>query len=144
MAAADEPPATRVDRVGAPTRRGFGMHLTLDLEQCDLEPLQDLRTTHDVMRDLVGQLRMTALTPPFSFHYDGGEHVEDEGITGFMVIAESHISIHTFPHRRFAFADVFSCQPFDVEVATRYLASAYGSRRPVAKVLDRGENFVWR
>lgn len=119
------------------------MHLTLDLEDCDFEPLQNLRLMHDVMLNLVRQLRMTALMPPFSFHYDGTQG-DDEGITGFIVIAESHISIHTFPYKRFAFADVFSCRPFDTGGASRSLVNAYGSRRPIAKVLERGENFVWR
>lgn len=144
MAVKDDTAALRTTPPGPVRRRGFGMHLTLDLEDCDFAPLQDLRLTHDVMRDLVTQLRMTALTPPLAFHYGGGARVEDEGITGFTVVAESHISIHTFPHKRFVFADVFSCRPFDADAASRSLAVAYGSRRPVAKVVERGENFEWR
>ena len=120
------------------------MHLTLDLEDCAFEPLQDLRVTHDVLRDVVAQLNMTALMPPFNFYYNGGASIEDEGITGFIVIAESHVSIHTFPHKRFAFADVFSCRPFDAEAATKFLAAAYVSRKAVAKLVHRGEGFVWR
>ncbi len=120
---------------------GFGVHLTLDLEQCDAALLQDLRLTHDVLRTLAAQLKMTALTPPIAFHYDGGATPQDAGVTGFIVIAESHISVHTFPHRRFAFADVFSCRPFDIDAASLLLIRAYGSETQSAHVIERGRNF---
>ena len=122
---------------------GFGLHLTLDLEDCDELLLQDLRLTHDVLQSLASQLGMTALTPPTAFHYDGGASPRDEGITGFIVIAQSHISIHTFPHKRFAFADVFSCRTFDTAAATRLLALAYRSTVHTAHIVERGRNFPW-
>ena len=42
-----------------------------------------------------------------------------EGISAFVMIAESHISIHTFPEKDYVFMDVFSCKSFDAEKAAK-------------------------
>ncbi len=42
-----------------------------------------------------------------------GEKPEDWGVSGFVIIAESHISVHTFPERSYVNIDVFSCMDFD-------------------------------
>ena len=45
----------------------------------------------------------------------------NEGLSGFAIITYSHISIHTFPHTREIFIDIFSCKPFDYKKVRRYL-----------------------
>src|SRR4030042_1661448 len=51
--------------------------------------------------------------------YNGGKP-EEWGISGFVVIAESHISFHTFVERSFINLHVFSCRDFDTEKAIEY------------------------
>jgi len=45
----------------------------------------------------------------------------NEGLSGFAIITYSHISIHTFPHTKEIFVDIFSCKPFDYKKVRRYL-----------------------
>ena len=48
------------------------------------------------------------------------------GVTGIVVLAESHISIHTFPARRFLSADVYSCRHgMDQEAVKRFFAEKF-------------------
>jgi len=122
---------------------GFGMHLMADLEDCDPATLEDLRLVHDTLGTLCVTIGMKALTAPYAFFYDGGDDPRGSGITGFQVIAESHISIHTFPHMRHAFADVFSCRPFDAEVAARMLKGVFRCSSARLQIAGRGKNFVW-
>jgi S-adenosylmethionine decarboxylase len=64
-----------------------------------------------------------------------------EGISGFIMIAESHISIHTFPEKDYVFIDLFSCKPFDVDKAVELLASAFGAKKVHRRMVRRGLDF---
>ncbi|MEK6869195.1 MAG: S-adenosylmethionine decarboxylase, partial [Nanoarchaeota archaeon] len=57
------------------------------------------------------------------------------------MIAESHISMHTFPEKDYVFIDVFSCKSFDVESAAKLLVSAFGAKKHIKNVVSRGGDF---
>ena len=73
--------------------------------------------------------------------YREGKVPEDGGISGFVMIAESHISIHTFPAKDYVFIDLFSCKEFDVDKAMDLLVSAFGAKRVTTNVVRRGLDF---
>jgi S-adenosylmethionine decarboxylase len=83
---------------------------------------------------------MTRIMPPYVFKYSGLKP-EDWGISGFVLIAESHISIHTFPEKTFVSVDIFSCKHFDSDLAAGYLKEAFGITKVETNVLDRGTEF---
>jgi len=58
-----------------------------------------------------------------------------------VLIAESHISVHTFPDQGFANADVFSCEPFDAGTVLSALRKAFAPGRVEWKLFDRGREF---
>lgn len=118
----------------------FGPHMTLDLSQCEPGKLADLDFVHGFLQDLPEHIGMTKITQPYVFRY-AGLVPEDEGITGFVLIAESHVSVHTFQHKGYAFVDLFSCRPFDVEAARDYIIAAFGSSEPKVQVVQRGADF---
>lgn len=118
----------------------FGPHLTLDLNECNPEKLSNFDLVFDVLNDLPGKIGMTKITQPYVFKYSGLVP-EDKGITGFVVIAESHISVHTFERKNYAFIDLFSCKPFDHEYAEKFLIDAFESKKPTVNVLMRGADF---
>ena len=61
------------------------------------------------------------------------------GISGVVVIAESHLAIHTWPEYRYAAVDVFTCgDTLQPEVAAISLAKAFGSRNPSIHEVKRG------
>ena len=64
-----------------------------------------------------------------------------EGISGFVMIAESHISIHTFPDQDYIFMDIFSCRNFDTKSAIKYLLNAFDAKKYTTNVLKRGMDF---
>jgi len=118
----------------------FGPHLTLDLEECDVDKLSDFKHIFNVLNDLPDKIGMTKITQPYVFPYSGAVP-EDKGITGVVIIAESHISIHTFQEKGYAFIDLFSCRPFEIEVAADYLVKAFGAKKVQKNILERGLNF---
>lgn len=119
---------------------GYGPHLMLDLNDCNPEILDDLGACFKLLNELPERIGMTKITQPYVFRYSG-LIPEDEGITGVTVIAESHISLHTYPRKSFVFVDLFSCKPFDVERARDYIVQFFESKSPLVHVQERGVAF---
>lgn len=80
---------------------------------------------------------MTKISPPHVYNYQGAKP-EDWGVSGFVLIAESHISIHTFPSRGYINVDIFSCKDFDAAKAKADIQAAFGLAQVQACVLRRG------
>lgn len=118
----------------------FGPHLMLDLSGCDQEKISDLDFIFTFLNTLPDKIGMIKITQPYVFPYSG-TIPEDKGITGFVVIAESHLSIHTFVDKGYAFVDLFSCKPFDTDVARDLIVEAFASRESEVYMLERGTGF---
>ena len=121
-------------------RSAFGQHLTLDGYGCPADRLADLDLIYrflDTCPDLIG---MTKIMPPYVFKYNG-KVSEDWGLSGFVLIAESHISIHTFPERDYLSLDIFSCKDFDHQQSIRFSIDLFGIGRYEMNLLDRGLEF---
>ena len=119
---------------------GFGPHLMLDGYGCDKAKLEDLNLIYRILDELPNRIGMTRIMPPYVFKYTGLKP-EDWGISGFVLIAESHISIHSFPEKNFVSVDIFSCKHFDAELASSYLRGAFNMAKVEVNVLDRGTEF---
>ena len=88
------------------------MHLIIDGYGSNAEILQNEAFIYQLLDQYPAEIGMTKISGPSVLRYVGGEP-EDWGISGFVMIAESHISIHTFVERCFVNIDVFSCKDFD-------------------------------
>lgn len=121
-------------------RDSFGPHLMLDLNDCNVEISSSLQKCWDFLNELPEFIGMTKITQPHVFPYSGLVP-EDKGITGVVIIAESHISIHTFPLKNFIFIDVFSCKDFDVEKTINFCKDFFGTRDCVPHTVTRGVKF---
>ena len=119
---------------------GYGPHLMLDLSDCNPTILDNLEACFKLLSELPEKIGMTKITQPYVFRYSAPVP-EDEGITGVTIIAESHISLHTYPRKSFAFVDIFSCKPFDVEMAKDHIVQFFQSKSPVVHVQERGSAF---
>jgi S-adenosylmethionine decarboxylase len=111
-------------------------HLVVDGFVGDPAGISAIEPIFDLLNSLPDQIGMTKIIQPYVFRYHGVVP-EDWGVTGMVIIAESHISIHTFPeHKRFHM-DVFSCKPFDSEAAMRIIDAALGVTSRAADVIRR-------
>ena len=119
---------------------GFGPHLMMDGYGCDKKKLQDLNLIYRLLDELPTRIGMTKIMPPYVFKYSG-LRPEDWGLSGFVLIAESHISSHTFPEKNFVSVDIFSCKEFDSEFASGYFTAAFGMAKVESTVIDRGTEF---
>lgn len=113
------------------------MHLIIDGFGANPSVLESEEFVYRFLDEYPSQIQMTKVAPPHVFRYVGSKP-QDWGISGFVVIAESHISIHTFPERRLVNIDIFSCKEFDAERAVRDIQSRFEIAESETHILDRG------
>ena len=91
---------------------GNGNHLLLEGYGGDFDRLNDEELIKDFLDSLPSKIKMNKISEVLISNYENGE---ESGISGVILLAESHISIHTYPLKNFAVADIFSCKEFDVD-----------------------------
>ncbi len=118
----------------------FGPHLMMDCRQCNLEKISNVETVFNFLNALPDQIGMTKITQPHVFPY-AGLVPEDKGITGVVVIAESHLTFHSFIEKDYFFFDLFSCKPFDVEAVKQLVIEAFDVKDAECHQANRGRHF---
>jgi S-adenosylmethionine decarboxylase len=118
----------------------FGPHITLDLKGCPKETLSNYNLHFDYLKNLPELIHMTPITQPYVFPYSGLVP-EDKGITGIVIIAESHISVHSFEEKGYCFIDIFSCKDMDVDKAIQITLDMFKPESYELNIVKRGKDF---
>ena len=95
----------------------MGRHVIADLHDVSAELLGSIDFWKEILIDGAKKSGATVLSDHFHHFGDG------YGLTGVIVLAESHISIHTWPEKNYAAIDVFMCGTCDPEVAVDHITS---------------------
>jgi S-adenosylmethionine decarboxylase len=110
----------------------LGRHILVELYDCDREALNDLDFIREVT--LKAAVDCGAVVLGESFH-----RFSPQGVSGVVVIAESHLSIHTWPEFGYAAADVFTCgTTVNPEIAAEVLIDKLGSKNHSLMEIQRG------
>ena len=121
-------------------KKAFGLHLTLDGYGCDYDSLTNLDKIYEFLDKTPDLIEMTKIMQPYVFKYSG-KVPEDWGLSGFVLIAESHISIHTFPENNYLSLDIFSCKRFDLLLCASHIKEYFQIEKYESNVLNRGLEF---
>ena len=113
------------------------MHLIIDGYGSNSDILQSEEFIYQLLDQYPAEIGMTKIRPPYVLRYVGGKP-EEWGISGFVFIAESHISIHTFVEQRYVNIDIFSCKSFDAEQAIRDFGERLQLTDVKTRLFDRG------
>jgi len=110
----------------------LGTHLLVELRDCNPDILKNLNMVKDAMVSAAKEAKATIID--VSFH-----EFNPFGISGMVVIAESHLSIHTWPEYNYAAVDIFTCGDIiKPEVAAQYLIQKFESKTPSIVEMKRG------
>lgn len=116
----------------------FGEHITIDGYNGDYKLLDSRETVLSTLSNLPTKLGMTILQQPIVISAPDNGLKDPGGWTGFVIIAESHISIHTFPRRGFVSADIYTCRNgMDTQTIIDYFTDTF-------KLSDIETNFIKR
>lgn len=125
--------ATAVATIESAQRPVFGTQVVLDLYDCATPHLDDLAWVKSTLVEAA--LAAGATIVETVFH-----KFSPWGISGVVVIAESHLAIHIWPENRYAAIDVFTCgENVRMDVASAFLKRAFQSERAVQKSFSRGD-----
>ncbi|MBI2369003.1 MAG: adenosylmethionine decarboxylase [Deltaproteobacteria bacterium] len=110
----------------------LGKHLLLELRDCKNDILNDINAVKSAL--VAAATEAGASIVGVSFH-----RFNPHGISGMVIIAESHLSVHTWPEYRFAAVDIFTCgDSLKPDQAAAYLIQAFDSHSPSVMELKRG------
>jgi S-adenosylmethionine decarboxylase len=88
----------------------FGVHLMIDGYSASGPLMTDAKALRGLLEELPGEMGMHAICAPMVVEVGPNCLKDPGGLSGFVMIAESHISFHTFPGRGFVTIDLYTCQ----------------------------------
>ena len=130
-------PSTEVGIEGS-NGRPFGRSLHADFYGVPAELCDDLAFCYRLLEDLVDQLGMHKQSPPFLFHSPADQFPDKAGLSGWVPLIESGISIHTLTKKRFVTIDIYTCGELAVEQAMAFLAERLSPESSESHSLIRG------
>jgi len=120
----------------------FGVHYMLDGYGADLERLQDKTALTHILETLPQKIGMHSISDPVVVEVGEKNKKDPGGISGFVMIAESHISFHTFPNRAFVTIDVYTCNDtLDTEALTREFSDYFMPTDIETQLIKRATNY---
>ncbi len=109
----------------------------LELYDCNVGLLDDRDFISKTMVEAARRSKATIVQDFF-------HQFSPQGVSGVVIIAESHLSIHTWPEYGYAAIDIFTCsEDMDIDAAFQYLVEAFKSQRYDTKAFERGVELVY-
>lgn len=110
----------------------LGVHVLMEFSNCSVEVLNDLKGLEEVMEQAALASKATIIKSVF-------HQFSPHGVTGVVVVAESHLAIHTWPEHGYAAVDFFTCNmSMDYLKTYHYLVEKLNSKRPSYQTMKRG------
>jgi len=110
----------------------LGTHLLVELRECNPDIIKSLEKVRNALVSAAKEAKATIVN--VSFH-----EFNPFGISGVVVIAESHLTIHTWPEYAYAAIDIFTCgEVIKPEVAASYLIEQFECKNPSIVEMKRG------
>jgi S-adenosylmethionine decarboxylase proenzyme len=110
----------------------FGKHILAEYFECECTYLDSEAAIKNLMLEAASRIGATIVGNIF-------HHFSPQGVTGVVVIAESHLAIHTWPEFRYASVDLFTCGTrVDPWIGFEYLKEKLQSKKWVSKEITRG------
>lgn len=110
----------------------FGKHILAEYFECECTYLDSEPAIRNLMREAASRTGATIVGDIF-------HHFSPQGVTGVVVIAESHLAIHTWPEFQYASVDLFTCgTTVDPWIGFDYIRETLQSKRWESKEIIRG------
>jgi len=118
--------------------KDIGKHITIDAYGISASRLNDYKKIFHLLETLPETIGMKKLTTPHLALCDNGKN--NVGISGFVMLYESHISCHTWPKARYLSMDVYSCKNFNEDALLKNLKKHWGWKRVEIEKVERGKS----
>jgi S-adenosylmethionine decarboxylase len=109
----------------------LGRHILIDYYGCKSDILADPNAVEVLIKSAASVMKATIIMSKF-------HHFSPLGVSGVLVIAESHITIHTWPEHGFVAIDIFYCGNLDIDEGLAYLQNELRPAHTTSNQVDRG------
>ena len=114
----------------------------LDGYEADVELLKDKERLLEILDRIPDEMGMHKISEPMVVVAGANNRKDPGGLSGFVMIAESHVSFHTFANRGFVTIDIYTCQDeLDTDTLTKKFVEAFGIKHYDEKVIPRGDKY---
>ncbi len=113
------------------TLNTLSQHLLVEYHGCESALLNDVERIEHALRSAAEAAQATVVSAAF-------HRFSPQGVSGVVVIAESHLSIHTWPENGYAAVDFYTCGECLPEKAHEFLRDQLGAERAEVMRIDRG------
>ncbi len=110
----------------------IGYHYILDIYGCEQTEISFVPAVERLLHEIIGKVDLVKVNAAF-------KQFEPKGVTGFILLEESHISIHTWPEHSFAAIDIFSCKSIEVSSLESFLLDVLKAEKVCLSSIRRGK-----
>lgn len=113
-------------------KKEFGKHYIVELILCDAKKIASVQLVERALLRAAKKCGATIVDHTF-------KQLAPYGVSGVVLIAESHITIHTWPENNYAAVDIFTCgENMQPQIALSILEKEFDAKKIITKVLRRG------
>lgn len=110
----------------------LGRHWLIELQECEASKLSEVGIVAEIMEAAVEASGATKVESRF-------HQFNPYGVSGVIIIMESHFTIHTWPEYAYAAVDIFTCGDLiNTEKAVQFLQEAFGAQKVSTQLIERG------
>ena len=109
----------------------IGRHLIIEFYGCDVAAIDNVSRIREGMLGAAEKVGATIVGETF-------HHYSPQGVSGTVVIAESHLSVHTWPEAGYVAVDIYTCGGLDPRKGIEHLAEVFEARTSRYQEILRG------
>ena len=112
------------------------LHVMIDAYDCDAVLLASEPFLHAILDDYPDVIGMEKVSPVVLRDIKTSEPLDD-GMSGFVIIATSHVSLHAWPPYGMVNLDIFSCEPFEIETVVNFAKERFQTENVEVHAVER-------
>ena len=111
--------------------RALGRHILLELHDCPKDLLKHPADSEQILLRAAEAMKATVVCSQF-------HAFSPYGVSGVVIIQESHLTIHTWPEHAYAAVDIFTCGDIDLDSGVTLLKTLFQAKHTAVKQINRG------
>jgi len=123
-------------------RRIFGYHMIMDCYGCNRKAIDSVEVCYKYLDKITEIMKVHKQSPPFVVYTDLIKYPDKAGISGWVPIVESGVSIHTITPADFISIDIYSCKKYNIENVRDFTKKTFQPKEIEEKHFLRGEKYI--
>ena len=129
-------------KVAKGPRKIFGYHMTMDCYGCDRKTIDSIKVCYNYLNKMTEIMKVHKQSEPYVVYTDPIKYPDKAGISAWVPIVESGVSIHTLTPTGFISIDVYSCKKYNIEKIRDFTRKTFKPKEIEEKFFLRGEKYI--